>query len=71
MKSLLLRAISTRRKLNEANKSNYRSEQFIKNLEYWIANGADIDKIVQKHENLIRLMLPPSFMNKFEKLLVK
>ena len=71
MKQLLLKAISIRKRLNRTNASFVRSEQFICNLEYWIANGANIDQIVQKWEKEVRLMLPPNMMGEFEKLLIK
>lgn len=66
MKALLLKAISLRKRLNRTNKSYVRSEQFIRNLEYWIANGANINQIVQKWEKEIRLMMPPNMMKEFE-----
>ena len=71
MKQLLLKAISIRKRLNRINKSYVRSEQFIRNLEYWIANNANVDQIAQKWEKQVRLMLPPNMMGEFEKLLIK
>ena len=66
MKHLLQNAIKNRKRLNKLNKSYYRSEQFIRNLEHWIASGASIKTIVENHEAAIRLMLTKNFIEKFE-----
>lgn len=69
MKTLLLKSIALRRRLNAANKSYIQSVQFMKNLEYWIANGVDVNQIALTHEKKIRLMLTANFIPKFNELL--
>lgn len=66
MKNLLQKAIANRKRLNKQNKSYYRCEQFIKNLEYWISTGASIAVIVENHEPALRLLMTKNFIDKFE-----
>ena len=66
MKTLIKKAISNRKRLNRLNKSFIRSEQFIRNLEYWLANGASVETIVQNHEKALRLMMTKNFIKQFE-----
>lgn len=66
MKQLILKAIATRKRLNRLGKSYIRSEQFICNLEYWIANGANIAVIVANHEPELRLLMTKNFIKQFE-----
>lgn len=68
MKPFLLKIIANRKRLNRLNKSHYRSEQFITNLEYWLSCGADINKLVKRHESAIRILMTKNFTNQFETL---
>jgi len=68
MKQLLIKAIKNRKRLNSLNKSHIRSEQFIRNLEYWLSCNADINKLVKRHEAEIRILMTKNFINQFEKL---
>lgn len=68
MKPFLLKIIANRKRLNRLNKSHYRSEQFITNLEYWLSCGADVKKLVKRHESAIRILMTSNFTNEFEKL---
>lgn len=68
MKKLIIKAIRNRKRLNRLNKSYIRSEQFIRNLEHWIASGASIKTIVDRHEGKLRLMLTRNFIGEFEML---
>ena len=68
MKQFLLKIIANRKRLNRLNKSHYRSEQFITNLEYWLSCGADIKKLVKRHEDSIRILMTNNFTNQFETL---
>ena len=66
MKQLILKAISNRKRLNRLGKSCYTSTQFIRNLEYWISNGANIAEIVANHEPELRLLMTRNFIKQFE-----
>lgn len=68
MKTFLLKIIANRKRLNRLNKSHYRSEQFIRNLEYWLLCGADINKLVKRHEAALRILMTSNFTNEFNKL---
>ena len=68
MKHFLLKIIANRKRLNRLGKSHVRSEQFIRNLEYWLSCGADVGKIVNRHEAAIRLLMTSNFVNEFERL---
>ena len=66
MKKLIIKALANRKRLNRQNKSFIRSEQFIRNLEYWMGTGADINTIVQNHEKALRLMMTKNFIKQFD-----
>jgi hypothetical protein len=66
MKQLIQKAIANRKRLNRLGKSYHRSEQFIINLEYWIASGASILVIVENHEAALRLLMTKNFIKQFE-----
>ena len=68
MLNLIQKAIRIRKRLNRLGKSHYKSEQFIRNLEYWIGSGASIKNIVQNHEPALRIMMTINFIKQFEKL---
>jgi len=69
MKQLLLSAIRLRLQLIRTNRSRIQiPERLCKELLYWINNGADIERLVQKRDVEIRAILTPNYMKKYEQL---
>lgn len=69
MKQLLLSAIRTRLFLIRTNKSRIQgTEQICKELQYWISNGADCDRLAQSWDVKIRMILTRAHLAKYEQL---
>lgn len=69
MKQLLLSAIRLRLQLMRTNRGYVHGvEQTCKELLYWINNGADIERLVQRRDVEIRAILTPNYMKKYEQL---
>lgn len=71
MKQFLLSAIKLREKLLKQKKGHVDerwARHFMGNLKFWIACGADCNTLHQKWDNEIRIMLVPTWINKYEQL---
>jgi hypothetical protein len=68
MRDLVLKAMANRKRLNKKGLSHpdFRSEQFMKNMGYWLANGADVFDIIKNHEPELRIMMTTNFKKRFD-----
>lgn len=69
MERLLKRALKQRQKLIRQGKSktDVPLKQFMTNMNDWLSKpNPDIESIIKNHENMIRFMLPPSWIVRFE-----
>ena len=74
MREFLLSAIKCRETLIKANKGHIDKTwalHFIGNLKFWIANGANCNTLSQRWDKEIRIMLVPTWINKYELLKLK
>ena len=74
MKELLLSAIALRLRLIRTNRgyiAGAQTEQFLRNLRYWLESGTDPYMIAERWDKQIRVILTKNFISKYEQLKTK